>query len=232
MREQRERAKAEKERDELRGKLKALETEGDPFKRAAALWKEKKYTAALKTGFGVQKFDDDFLVQVAGAEDDPEPLTPEQLTAQIRQQLEQERKAQDEAQAAQLQQLRAAAVQEVGGVLVASPEKWPTVWALGITGDALAEAIDASYDPKTGRTLAPAELFDQLEQAFRAKIQGLPWVPKAPEPTPAPRSFGAESRKGPVDAPDPAKPPTFADRQKLREERERQWRAQRFGTQG
>lgn len=231
MREQRERARAERERDELRGKLKTLETEGDPFKRAAALWKEKKYTQAIKTGFNAQKFDDDLLVQLAGAEDDPEPLTPEQLREQIKQELEDQRQAQEAAQAQQLQQLRQAAVQEVGAVLVASPDKWPTVWALGITGAQLAAALDASFDPKTGRTLPPEQLFDELEKEARAKIQGLPYYPRTGEPTPAPRSFGQESRRGPVDAPDPAKPLTFRERQEQRAQRELEWRERTFRSQ-
>jgi hypothetical protein len=223
--------RAEKERDEARGKLKALETEGDPFKRAMVLWKEGKRAQAVKTGFGVKAFDDDFLVQVAGAEEDPEPLTEEQLTERIRKQLEADRQTHATAQAEQLQQLRAGAVQEVGAVLVAAPEKWPTVWALGITGEQLAAALDASFDPKTGRTAEPDKLFDDLEAEARAKIQGLPWLPKAAEPTPAPRSFGQESRRGPVDQPDPAKALTFQERQKLREQREQEWRVQRFRTQ-
>lgn len=221
MREQRERAKAEKRASELEAKLKAIETDANPFKTAAQLWKDKKYTQALKTGFGVKAFDDDLLVQLASEEPEPEHLTEEQLTERIRRQLEQERKAQEEQQAAQLTQLRAAAVQEVGSVLVASPEKWPTVWALGVTGEALGEFVDAL--PKKWGTPAE-EVFEELEKSYRAKVQGLPWVPKPATPPTAPRSFGSETRRGPVDTAED-RPMTFAERQKAREQREAEFRA-------
>lgn len=230
VREQRERVKAEKRAAELEAKIKVLEGEGDPFKRAVTLWKEGKRAQAVKTGFGVQAFDDDLLIQLAS--DEPEaaqPLTPEQMREQIRQELEEQRKAEEAQRTQQLQSLRTAAVKEVGAVLTSSPDKWPTVWAIGITADDLADAIDASYDPKTGQTMAPEALFDEIEKQYRAKVQGLPWLAK-PESPQAPRSFGDGSRRGPVDTADAPKPASFEERQRAREQREREFRERHFGA--
>lgn len=227
--EQRKRAQAESRARDLEARLKTLTDESNPFKTAAGLWKEKKYAQALKTGFGVKNFDDDFLVQVASAEEEPENLSPDQLRERIRQEMDKERKEAETAQEARIHELRGAAVQEVGSVLVANPEKWPTLWALGVRAEEIAAALDASYDRSTGRTAPPDKIFDDMEAARKAKIMGLPYMAQTGAPTPAPRSFSQGGGRGPVDEVDPAKPLTFAERQALRDQRDREFRARRFG---
>lgn len=219
MREQRERTKAEAKARDLEARLKAIESEGDPWKRAKALWQEKKYNEALRTGFGVRNFEDDLLVQLASDESEPEHLTEEQLTERIRKQLETERKAQEEQQAARLMEMRAGAIQEVGSTLTANPEKWPTVWALGVSGEALGEFVDSL--PKRWSTPAE-EIFEELEKSYRAKVQGLPWMPQSGQTPAAPRSFGSGSARGPVDTAD-IKPMTFKERQAARQQRDKEF---------
>lgn len=227
VREQRLRSGAEKARDEALGKLKAAEPHAATTASFRAKWAAKDYVGAMREAFGTADFSDDLLVALASGSEEPKPLTPEQMREQIRAQLEEERTAAATAETTQMQTLRMEAVREVGSVLTASPEKWPTLWAVGVTGEQIAAALDASYDRATGRMAEPTTLFDGLEQALRAKLQGLPWVPKAPEPPAAPRSF--LSSRGPTDAAPEVKPQTQEEREAARAERDRLFREKHFG---
>lgn len=227
VREQRLRSGAEKARDEALGKLRAAEPHAATTASFRAKWAAKDYVGAMREAFGTADFSDDLLVALASGSEEPKPLTPEQMREQIRAQLEEERTAASAAETAQMQTLRMEAVKEVGSVLTASPEKWPTLWAVGVTGEQIAAALDASYDRATGRMAEATALFDGLEQALRAKLQGLPWVPKAPEPPAAPRSF--LSSRGPTDAAPEVKPQTWAEREAARAERDRLFREKHFG---
>jgi len=238
VREQKARQAAEKKAAELEARLQTGEGEAAPIKGAKEKWAAGKFAEAIREAFGVKNFSDDFLVQLASSDAEPEPMTQEQLTEHIRQQLKDEMKREADAQAARIAELRGAAVEEVGAVLTKSPDRWPTVWRFGVTGEQLAAAMDASFDPRTGRTATAEQIFDKFEADYRKEVEGLPYwqrqeaAPAATEPPPpaAPRSFGSESRRGPVPTTE-AKPPTTAEeRWAAREKAEREFRQRHFGS--
>jgi hypothetical protein len=235
VREQRARQAAEKKAAELEQRLKTGETESAPVKTAREKWQAGKFADAIREAFGVKNFSDDFLVQLAQADGEPEQLTPEQIREQVRAEI----KAEEDARVAQVVQLREAAAAEVGETLTKSPDRWPTVWRFGVSGERIAAAMDASFDPRTGRTASPDQIFDQLEKEYRAHVEELPYwkrdpgagePPPAPPPPAAPRSFGAESRRGPVPTAEPTPPQTAEQRWEARRKAEAEWRAKTFAA--
>jgi hypothetical protein len=239
VREQRTRQAAEAKARELEEKLKLGATDLHPLQAAREKWGKGEFAAAIREAFGVRHFSDDLLVQLARSAAEPEPLSPEQERERIRQEIRDEIKRERDAADAQLAQLRDAAVEEVGGVLTKSPDKWPTVWRFGVTAEQLAAAMDASFDPRTGRTATAEQIFDQLEKEYRGNVEQLPYwqrpaeapPPPAEPPTPAaPRSFGSESRRGPVPTTEPAKPQTAEQRWEARRKAEAEWRARVFAS--
>jgi hypothetical protein len=238
VREQKARVAAEGKARELEQRLKAGETEWSPVKTAREKWAAGNFPDAIREAFGNNAFSDDLLVQLASFKPEPEQLTEQQLTERIRTQLKTEMKVEQDAQAARLTELREAAVGELGEALTKNPEKWPTVWQFGISGEQIAAAMDASYSPQTGKTKSAEEIFDQLEQDYQGKARALPyWAkdaapPPAAEPPPpaAPRSFGTESRRGPVPTAEPMKPQTAEERWEARRKADAEWKAKTFGA--
>ena len=232
VREQKARAAAEKKAAELEARLKTGEPESAALATARAKWKEAKFVEAIRDAFGTGAFSDEMLVQLAAHKPEPEQLTEEQLTEKIRQQLKAEMKAEEESRAAQLAELREAAIVEVGGTLTKSPEKWPTVWRFGVSGEKVGEVMDAN------RGATPEQIFDLLEKEYRGNVEGLPYwqrteaaaAPAEPPPPAAPRSFGTESRRGPVPSTEAPKPQTAEERWEARRKADAEWRAKTFGA--
>lgn len=232
VREQKARRAAEAKATELEQRVKTGETETAAQRAAKEKWGKGAFADAIRDAFGVKSFSDDFLVQLAQADATPEPQTPEQIREQIRAEM----KAEEDARVAQVSQLREAAVTEVGETLTKSPERWPTVWRFGVSGERIAAAMDASYDPRTGRTASPDQIFDQIEKEYRAGVEELPYWKRdaapepAPEPPAAPRSFGTESRRGPVPTTEPVKPQTAEERWEARRKANEEWKRKQFGA--
>jgi hypothetical protein len=240
VREQRARGKAEADAKAALKRAEAAEKERDDFRSwkekqesANKAWGEGKYVDALRSVFG-KGLPENLLVELASAQSEqPEPMSPEQLRESIRAELRAEQEAlrvkekqEEDERSAQLQQMRDAAVQEVAQTLTSTPEKWPTVWALGVTGDQIAEAMDAAIKEK-GK-VEPEAVFEAIEKEYRERVLGLPYLPK--DGSPAPRSFGGDAARGPVDYTNGQKPPEkAAERWEWRRQQHEAWKKSKFG---
>jgi len=243
VREQRRTGLVTKERDDARKQVEAITRERDEARTALAavesakkLFAEGKYVDALRGAFGIRGLPENILVELASAESvAPEPQTPEQIREQIRAELKaeqdaaREREQEEETQrTAKLQALREAAVTEVAGTLTAEPTKWPTIWALGVTGDQIASKMDELIKP--GQPVDPGAVFDALEQEYRERVLSAGYSPKQAAPAPGgPKSFGSDLRRGPVDTAAEPKPP--ATSRERWAQRDAEWRRQKFGGQ-
>jgi hypothetical protein len=239
VREQRRASKFESEAKEARRQLEALTKERDEYKTrvsghetAGKAWQERKYVDAIRSAFGVKGLPEDLLVELASAETaQPEQMTPEQMREHIRAELKAEQEAarakeeeEERERSAKMQEMRVAAVQEVAETLTATPDKWPTVWALGVSGDQIASQLDELV--KSGKEIEPAAVFDALEKEYRERVLGLPYLPKQE----GGRTFGADAMRGPADSnPRPAAPEKAKERWEWRKQRDEEWRKQKFG---
>jgi hypothetical protein len=232
VREQKARRAAEQRATELEQRVKAGESESAAGKTAKEKWAAGQFADAIRESFGVKSFSDDFLVQLARADIPSEPLTPEQFREQVREQLKAEMAAEREARETEIAGLREAAVAEVGETFTKTPGRWPTLEHYGVSSEQIGAQLD------TNRNATPEQIFDELEKAERARHRAYwqkhpdaeaPPPPAADPPPPtAPRSFGSESRRGPVPTTEPVKPQTAEERWEARRKANEEWKRKQF----